>query len=101
MRVRIAKGEPYQATVIPDVAILSDQDRKYVLALNDKQVVVRRDVVLGRLLDDGMRVIRGPEGEENPLTSKDLVVTVGLQRARINYPVQPMNDNGESLASVD
>ncbi|HVJ69816.1 MAG TPA: efflux RND transporter periplasmic adaptor subunit [Caulifigura sp.] len=101
VRVRVAISEPYQATVVPDVAILSDQDRKYVLALNAEKVVVRRDVVPGKLLDDGMRVIKSPPAEKSPLTASDLVITVGLQRARINYPVQPMNDNGEALASTN
>jgi RND family efflux transporter MFP subunit len=99
VRVRVATTDPYQATLVPEVAILSDQDRKYVLALNADKVVVRKDVIPGKLLDDGMRVIRTPAEAKAPLTPEDLIVTVGLQRARINYPVQPMNDQGESLAS--
>ena len=98
MRVRVATSDPYQATVVPDSAILSDQDRKYVLALNAEKVVVRKDVIPGKLLDDGMRVVRTPPDTKAPLTPEDLIVTVGLQRARINYPVQPMNDQGEALA---
>ncbi len=98
VRVRIATGDPYQATVVPDTAILSDQDKKYVLVLNAEQVVIRRDVQLGRLLDDGMRVVRSPSDSKTPLTADDLIVTVGLQRARINYPVQPMDDQGEAIA---
>lgn len=99
VRVRVATSDPYQATVVPDIAILSDQDRKYVLALNAEKVVVRKDVIPGKLLDDGMRVVRTPADAKNPLTAEDLIVIVGLQRARINYPVQPMNDQGEALAS--
>ena len=98
VRVRVATSDPYQATVVPDIAILSDQDRKYVLALNAEKVVVRKDVIPGKLLDDGMRVVRTPPEAKNPLTAEDLIVTVGLQRARINYPDQPMNDEGEALA---
>lgn len=98
VRVRIAMSDPYEAVCVPDVAILSDQDKKYVLALNAEKVVVRRDVLLGTLLDDGMRVVRMPSDSKSPLTPEDLVVTVGLQRARINYPVQPMNEQGEALA---
>jgi multidrug efflux pump subunit AcrA (membrane-fusion protein) len=99
VRVRVATSDPYQATVVPDIAILSDQDRKYVLALNAEKVVVRKDVIPGKLLDDGMRVVRTPPDSKTPLTPEDLIVTVGLQRARINYPVQPMNDQGKELAA--
>ncbi len=99
VRVRVAMSDPYQATVVPDIAILSDQDRKYVLALNAEKIVVRKDVIPGKLLDDGMRVVRTPPDAKAPLVPEDLVVTVGLQRARINYPVQPMNDQGEALAA--
>jgi multidrug efflux system membrane fusion protein len=99
VRVRVATSDPYQATLVPDIAILSDQDRKYVLALNAEKVVVRKDVIPGKLLDDGMRVVRSPADTKTPLAPEDLIVTVGLQRARINYPVQPMNDQGEALAA--
>jgi RND family efflux transporter MFP subunit len=99
VRVRVAASDPYQATVVPDSAILSDQDRKYVLALTAEKVVVRKDVIPGKLLEDGMRVVRTPPDAKTPLSTEDLIVTVGLQRARINYPVQPMNDQGQELAS--
>jgi hypothetical protein len=46
-----------------------------------------------------MRVVRAPSDAKSPLTPEDLIVTVGLQRARINYPVQPMNEQGEALAA--
>lgn len=100
VRVRIAVSEPHQAMVLPDDAILSDQDRKYVLALNKENVVIRRDVVLGKLLDDGMRVVSAPPGAEEALTAADRVVVIGLQRARINYPVQPMDESGNAIAQV-
>ena len=52
----------------------------------------------GRLLDDGMRVILPAPGEEKAAGNEDWiknwekewVITVGLQRARIDYPVQPL-----------
>lgn len=97
VRVRVAVSDPYQATVVPDVAILSDQDRKYVLALNKENVVVRRDVLPGKLLDDGMRVVRTP-ADGDALTAEDRIVVNGLQRARILYPVQPMDEDGNALA---
>ena len=57
VRVRLPVTDPYTAVVVPDTAILSDQDKRYVLVVDDKNVVSRRDVSPGKLLDDGMRVI--------------------------------------------
>ncbi|MBX3441949.1 MAG: efflux RND transporter periplasmic adaptor subunit [Planctomyces sp.] len=100
VRVRVPVSEPYQAVVVPDSAILSDQDRKYVLLLNEKNVVVRRDVKRGKLLEDGMRVVQAATEGAEALSPEDLVITVGLQRARVNYPVEPMDDAGNALASA-
>jgi hypothetical protein len=103
--VRIPVSDKYQAAVVPDTAVLSDQDRKYLLVLGKDDVVLRRDITLGRLLDDGMRVILPPPGNEKAAGSKEWVqewertwiITVGLQRARIDYPVQPMDANGQPI----
>lgn len=103
VRVRVAVSEPIESLLVPDVAILTDQSRKYVLALNDKNVVLRKDVRLGQLLDDGMRVIL-PESADTAsqdvagLTASDRVIVLGLQRARVNYPVEPVDAEGKSVA---
>lgn len=103
VRVRVAVSEPIESLLVPDVAILTDQSRKYVLALNDKNVVLRKDVRLGQLLDDGMRVIL-PESADTAsqdaagLTAGDRVIVLGLQRARVNYPVEPVDAEGKSVA---
>src|SRR5262249_1511705 len=55
VRIRLPVGKPYQALLVPDTAVLTDQDKKYLLVVDDKKIVQRRDVALGRLLDDGMR----------------------------------------------
>src|SRR4029450_6997375 len=57
VRIRVPIGDEQPSIVIPDTAILSDQDRKYVLVVDDKNVVQRRDVSLGKLLDGGVRII--------------------------------------------
>ncbi len=98
VRVRVAKSEPYQGILVPDTAVLSDQDQKYLLCLNEKNIVIRKDVKLGRILDDGMRVILPVDEKDKGLTPKDRVIVVGLQRARINYPVEPMDEEGHVLA---
>ena len=64
VRVRIPVSDKYEAAVVPDSAVLSDQDRKYLLVLGKDNTVLRRDITPGRLLDDGMRVILPAPGEE-------------------------------------
>jgi RND family efflux transporter MFP subunit len=84
VRVRLPFGGDRPCVLVPDSAILSDQDRKYVLVIDDKNVVQRRDISSGKLLDDGMRIVTsGVKGE-------DRVITLGIQMARINYPVEPV-----------
>ena len=105
VRVRVPVSDKYEAAVVPDTAVLSDQDRKYLLVLGKDNVVLRRDITPGRLLDDGMRVILPAPGEEKAAGNKDWiknwekewVITVGLQRARIDYPVQPLDSNGQPV----
>ena len=102
VRVRIPVSDKYEAAVVPDSAVLSDQDRKYLLVLGKDNTVLRRDITPGRLLDDGMRVILPTPGEENAADwiknwEKQWVITVGLQRARINYPVQPLDSAGQPI----
>lgn len=101
VRVRVAVSEPYQGVLVPDTAVLTDQDKKYLLCLNDENVVIRKDVNLGKLLDDGMRVILPADGEKEGLTTKDRVIVVGLQRARINYPVEPMDEEGKAVEKTN
>jgi RND family efflux transporter MFP subunit len=84
VRVRVPLGDQRPVLLIPDTAILADQDRRYVLIVDDKNVAQRRDIKMGKLLDDGMRIVT------SGLNPEDRLVTLGLQTARINYPVEPV-----------
>jgi RND family efflux transporter MFP subunit len=105
VRVRVPVSDKYQAAVVPDTAVLSDLDRKYLLVLGKGNVVLRRDITPGRLLDDGMRVLLPAPGDQQAAGNKDWsknwvkewVITVGLQRARIDYPVLPLDSNGQPV----
>jgi RND family efflux transporter MFP subunit len=89
VRVRVPVTDKYDALLVPETAILTDQDRKYVLVVaGEKNIVERRDVTLGKLCDDGLRVITPVE--TGALTDKSQVIVEGLQRARLLYPVQPV-----------
>jgi multidrug efflux system membrane fusion protein len=81
-RVRLIGSAPYEALLLPDAAIATDQSRKIVFVVNDENVVEVRTVILGPL-DGGLRVIR--EG----LKAEDKVIIDGIQRARVNAKVAP------------
>jgi RND family efflux transporter MFP subunit len=99
VRVRIPFGDSYQATLVPDTAVLTDQSKKYLFLINDQNVVFRRDIKPGRLLDDGMRVVSAEEKGQQ-IKPNDWVIVNGLQRARINNPVEPMNNEGKPIAQA-
>jgi RND family efflux transporter MFP subunit len=81
-RVRLIGSSPYEALLLPDTAIASDQSRKIVFVVKDDDTVEARPVTLGPL-DEGLRVIR--EG----LKPEDRVIIEGLQRARPGAKVAP------------
>ncbi|MGY4340966.1 efflux RND transporter periplasmic adaptor subunit [Bradyrhizobium sp. LM2.9] len=81
-RVRLIGSAPYEALLIPDVAVATDQSRKIVFVVKPDDTVEARPVVLGPL-DDGLRVIR--EG----LNAEDRVIVNGIQRARVGAKVTP------------
>jgi multidrug efflux pump subunit AcrA (membrane-fusion protein) len=67
---------------------LADQNKRYVLIVDDKKTVRRRDVTLGTLSDDGMRAITPDEKlAEGEAVAQWLVIIDNVQRARLNYPV--------------
>ena len=81
-RVRLIGSSPYDALLLPDTAVASDQSRKIVFVVKDDDTVEARQVTLGPL-DQGLRVIR--EG----LKPEDRVIIDGLQRARVGAKVSP------------
>jgi membrane fusion protein, multidrug efflux system len=81
-RVRLIGSAPYEALLLPDAAIATDQSRKIVFVVKDDNTVEAKAVVLGPL-DEGLRVVR--EG----LKADDRVIVDGLQRARVGAKVTP------------
>jgi RND family efflux transporter MFP subunit len=82
VRVRLPVGESRPGLLVTDRAIGTDQDRKYVLVVNDKNVVEYRQVKLGAL-QGGLRTVS--EG----IAPGDWVVVNGIQRARPGVTVAP------------
>ena len=82
VRVRLPVGESKPGLLVTDRAIGTDQDRKYVLVVNDKNVVEYRPVKLGGRQDDLRTVAEG-------LAPGDWVIVNGLQRVRPGVTVAP------------
>ncbi|MEM8792051.1 MAG: efflux RND transporter periplasmic adaptor subunit [Pseudomonadota bacterium] len=81
-RLRLIGSGAYDALLVPDAAILSDQDRKIVM-LVDQEGTVRAQVVTLGPLYRGLRVIR------SGITGEDRLVINGVQRARPGGQVVP------------
>lgn len=81
-RIRIPGSEPYQAILIPDAAIVSDQSRKIVLTINDDNVVVPKVIRPGPR-QAGLRIVR------SGLSPTDKIIINGLVRARPGAKVTP------------
>jgi RND family efflux transporter MFP subunit len=80
-RVKLGAGAPYEATLVPDRAISTDQTRKIVLVVGPRHLVEAREVKPGALID-GMRVVSGVKPGEH-------IIVDGLQRAFPGAPVTP------------
>jgi multidrug efflux system membrane fusion protein len=81
-RVQLLGEGPYEAILVPDAAIGTDQAQRFVYLVGDDNVVRRRAVTPGPLVQN-LRVVR--EG----LSAGDRVVIEGLQRVRAGSPVTP------------
>ncbi len=68
--------------LVPESAIGTEQVRKFVMTVDDKNVATAKFVTLGALVD-GMRVIK--EG----LKADDVIIVNGLMRARPGSKVTP------------
>ena len=82
VRVRVPLDEQKDALLVPDVALGSDQGGRYVLVVNNENVVEQRKVTTGPL-DGDLRVI------ESGLKPNDRVVIAGLLRAIPGQKVDP------------
>jgi len=79
-QMRLYGARPYEALLVPDEAIVTDQTRQVVYVVDADGNVAQKVVRPGRLID-GLRVIQ--EG----LQATDRVIISGVQRARPGRPV--------------
>jgi RND family efflux transporter MFP subunit len=88
-RLRIPGSGRYRALLVPDVAIGTDQDQRFVLVVNNENTVERRVVKLGSLFGKFRAVEEG-------LKPDDRVIINGLQRARPGAKVNPQETQIDS-----
>ena len=74
-RVRIPEQAPHQAVLIPDMAILTDQNLKYVWVVDSSGSVSRRTIKLGQVTQGLREVASG-------LKAEDEIVIIGIQKVR-------------------
>ena len=95
-RIKLVGSGSYEATVVPDRAITTDQTRKIVMVVGANNMVEPREVKPTALID-GMRVVTGVKAGEN-------IIVDGLQRAFPGAPVTPqmlkVDDKGMPIVAA-
>jgi RND family efflux transporter MFP subunit len=91
-RVRVPGSPPYEALLLPDAAVGTEQVRKFVLTVNADNTVVPKYVTLGQTTADNLRVIKDGVGAD------DRVIVNGLLRARPGQKVTPQEEDKPGAA---
>jgi multidrug efflux system membrane fusion protein len=81
-RVQLQGSARFNAMLVDDKAVITDQDRKYVYVLGPHNTAVRKDVVTGREID-GLRVVT------SGLAPTDKVIVHGVQK--VFFPGMPVS----------
>ena len=92
-RIQLPSGPATESLLVPDVAIGTEQVRKFVLVVDAENVARPKFVTLGTVVD-GLRVVTAG------LDADDRVVVNGLMRARPGVKVTPQEVAGSGDASV-
>jgi multidrug efflux system membrane fusion protein len=74
-RGKVGGSEPHPAVLIDDAAVGTDQDKKFVLVVDQNNHVVYREISLGDM-QGNLRVVKGG------LKPGDRIVVNGVQRVR-------------------
>jgi RND family efflux transporter MFP subunit len=82
-RIRVPGSPTYDALLVPDAAIGTEQIKKFVLVVDKDNTAVARYVTLGQVTADNLRVIK------DGITASDNVVVNGLARVRPGQKVTP------------
>lgn len=90
-RIQVPGSPRYEALLIPDSAIGSEQARKFVYVVRPDNSVAQKYVELGQL-SEGDRVIR------SGIEPDDRVIVAGLMRVRPGVKVTPQTNSATSSA---
>jgi RND family efflux transporter MFP subunit len=90
-RVQVPGSPPYEALLVPDVAIGSEQSRKFVLVVDGENTAKAKYVTLGPL-DGELRVIK------SGLDANDNVIVNGIARVRPGQKVTPQEQGAPNAA---
>lgn len=82
VRIRLPLGKPRPALLVRETALGTDQGQKYLLVVDEKNVVQYRRVRVGPLQEDGLRVL------EEGLKPGERVIVSGLQLVRPRMEVE-------------
>jgi RND family efflux transporter MFP subunit len=93
-RVQVPASASYVALVVPDVAVGTEQARKFLLVVDADNLVRLKYVTLGPVIDN-LRVIR------DGLAPDDRVVVNGTMRARAGQKVTPQEQGAPTPPSAN
>jgi RND family efflux transporter MFP subunit len=91
-RLQVPGSDSYEALMVPDAAIGTEQVRKFVYLVGPDDVVKQVYVTLGQVID-GLRVIK------DGLSPDDRVVVNGLMRVRPGLKVKPEDQGAPQSGS--
>jgi membrane fusion protein, multidrug efflux system len=94
VRVRLAASPKYDALLVADRAIGSDQDQSFVFVVDSKNIARLRHITTGQLAD-GLRVVK------SGLQPNDVVIVNGILKVRPDSPVKPQPGSMEQFSSND
>jgi hypothetical protein len=89
-RIRVPGTPPYLALLVPEVAIGTDQARKFLLAVAPDGTVKQKFVTFGQAVGQ-MRVVK------DGLSPDDRIVVNGLMRARPGQKVTPQEEGAPQV----
>jgi len=84
VRVRIPKQLNVESLLVPDIALGNNQQGRYLLIVDDKNLVVQRQVEVGELVDGSLRIIK------SRISPNDRVIVGGVMRALPGNTVVPV-----------
>jgi len=82
-KARISGSEEHKALMIPDEIIGTNQSLRYVYVLDEEHKVSSRNLTLGPLHSNGLRIVR------SGIQPKDQLIINNLQKIRPGMPVSP------------